>query len=327
MPSVVAADVVTDNRSHPEVAILLLEHGVDVHVEKPLAVNIADATHIVEAAERAGKVLAVGENNRHDPLNRLLVHLISSGIVGAPEFVAQSSGTGRSVVASPWRHSWAQGGLALDVGIHIGYILDSMVGPIDSIGATARRALDRRLWTGSDGEEREVAVESDDIYSAYFRCSGGTLGTWSMNFATSPGSATWQRTVWGELGSIDAPRDRSGEALRLNLGDKTLVGEEVKSVVPDFQLSEIEAKLFGGTPFAYRFDPEITDRKLLAAELLDFLGAVRQRAQPEVTGKVGLRSLAVIFTLLESAYVGLPVRVDDVLQGRVHAFQDRRTRG
>src|SRR4051812_11783761 len=48
-----AADVVTDNKSHPAVVIPLLEAGVPVQVEKPLAVTIADGLAMVEAAERS----------------------------------------------------------------------------------------------------------------------------------------------------------------------------------------------------------------------------------------------------------------------------------
>jgi len=123
-PGIVAADVVTDNRSHQEVAIPLLAAGLNVQVEKPLAVTIARAQRIIDAAHEHSRVLAVAENNRRDPMNRLLQHVVQSGLVGEPSFVTQLSFSANlGVYGTPWRHDLAQGGLALDVGIHLGYIL------------------------------------------------------------------------------------------------------------------------------------------------------------------------------------------------------------
>src|SRR4051812_4493786 len=40
-PRILAADVVTEPRSHPEVVIPLLEAGIHVQIEKPLSVTVA----------------------------------------------------------------------------------------------------------------------------------------------------------------------------------------------------------------------------------------------------------------------------------------------
>ncbi|HEX30553.1 TPA: hypothetical protein ENG04_10780 [Candidatus Poribacteria bacterium] len=53
----------------------------------------------------------------------------------------------------------------------------------------------------------------------------------------------------------------------------------------------------------------MTDRKLIAAEVWDFIEALRCRREPEVTGEMGLRSVAIISALIRSACSGEPVRV------------------
>jgi predicted dehydrogenase len=63
------------------------------------------------------------------------------------------------------------------------------------------------------------------------------------------------------------------------------------------------------------------DRRLLAIETADFLDAITEGRAPEVDAEQGLRSVAVVMALLESAASGQPVGVSDVLRGKVDGFQ------
>ncbi len=61
------AIVTTQPEYHPEVAIALLEAGIDVFCEKPLALTLADCRRMVETAERTGRILMAGFNRRFMP--------------------------------------------------------------------------------------------------------------------------------------------------------------------------------------------------------------------------------------------------------------------
>ncbi|MBS1853803.1 MAG: Gfo/Idh/MocA family oxidoreductase [Acidobacteria bacterium] len=52
---------------HEEIAVFLLEHGIDVLVEKPIAGDLAAAGRMVAAAEKAGRILQVGHLERFNP--------------------------------------------------------------------------------------------------------------------------------------------------------------------------------------------------------------------------------------------------------------------
>jgi predicted dehydrogenase len=67
IPSIEAASVAVPTVSHREVTAMLLEAGVDVLVEKPIAGNLADAKEMVDLAKARGRVLAVGHTERHNP--------------------------------------------------------------------------------------------------------------------------------------------------------------------------------------------------------------------------------------------------------------------
>jgi predicted dehydrogenase len=321
-PGIVAADVATEPRTHPDVVIPLLEAGLHVQVEKPLAVTVAPGLEMAAAAARADRILAVAENYRRDPMARLLRHAVESGAIGDPYFISEIHvGDGRRVVVAPWRHAWAQGGLALDVGVHFADMLEYLMGPVATVFAQGRKVRATREWTPPDGETRTVPVECDDLYSATLAFESGAQGVWIMHFA-SAGHCQWQRLVHGEAGTVAGPPDRSGAPVRLQRGAETLEGDALVAALPGFQLNDVETRLFGERPGACPLPFPEMDARNIAAETADFLDAIRERRQPEVTAAgAGLRAVALVMALLESAHAGAPVRVQDVLAGRVTEFQ------
>ncbi len=56
--------------------------GVPALVEKPIADDVASATRLVEAAEKAGVPLAVGHHRRHNPMCQRAKAIIDSGRLG-----------------------------------------------------------------------------------------------------------------------------------------------------------------------------------------------------------------------------------------------------
>ncbi len=77
-----AVVVATGSDSHYEVGLSCLEHGKHVLIEKPLALNSADAARLVEEAQRRKRVLLVGHLLRyHRGIERLKAY-IDEGYLG-----------------------------------------------------------------------------------------------------------------------------------------------------------------------------------------------------------------------------------------------------
>lgn len=76
--------VVVANRSidHCDTAIAALEAGRHVLVEKPMAVNVAEADCMIAAAHAAGRVLTVHQNRRLDSDLLYVQRVMQSGILG-----------------------------------------------------------------------------------------------------------------------------------------------------------------------------------------------------------------------------------------------------
>ena len=62
-----AAIVATPNRFHADIGVALLEKGVHVLVEKPIAATVADAQRMIDAAKANDRVLMVGQVERFNP--------------------------------------------------------------------------------------------------------------------------------------------------------------------------------------------------------------------------------------------------------------------
>lgn len=62
-----AAVIATPTENHREAAFQVLDLGIHVLVEKPLAATVVEAREIADAAQRAGKILAVGHVERFNP--------------------------------------------------------------------------------------------------------------------------------------------------------------------------------------------------------------------------------------------------------------------
>ncbi|MCC8067901.1 MAG: Gfo/Idh/MocA family oxidoreductase [Clostridiales bacterium] len=64
------AFVLSPKPCHPEQTKMLLQAGVDVFCEKPLAMTLREADEMAEMAEKTGKTLMVGFNRRFAPVYR-----------------------------------------------------------------------------------------------------------------------------------------------------------------------------------------------------------------------------------------------------------------
>ena len=72
-----AASVVVPTLDHLKVAQELMEAGIDVLIEKPLAPSLAEADEIIRIAQQTGRVVQVGHLERFNPAVRATVPLLA----------------------------------------------------------------------------------------------------------------------------------------------------------------------------------------------------------------------------------------------------------
>jgi predicted dehydrogenase len=178
---------------HAEVASRLLESGVHVLCEKPLATTVAEARSVVETARRAGCVLAVGNFRRYFETTQLVADLVSRGLCGAPRrFTAEEGYVFAWEAQSDY---WldrrrAGGGVLADLGSHVFVLLRTWLGGDLSVAAYRDDSL--------GGVEADCVVELD----------GPISGTVELSRTRSLRNEV---RIDCERGAIVAPLPRPGE--------------------------------------------------------------------------------------------------------------------
>lgn len=307
--------ITTTPETHTEVALKAFAAAVDVLAEKPVTLTVADGVRLVAAARAAGRTLAVAENYRRDPINRLGKALVEAGAIGRPFLATQAtSGSGEFVIMTPWRHRQDRGGIVIDMGVHYTDLLEYFLGPIDTVVGMHAIVDAQRL----DARGVSHPADAEDLSVGVMRFRSGAIANWLLSLA-GRGQASFARILYGSGGSLSLPPDRSGQPLSLvqrRAGvDVPVPQAELLDLAPDFALDPLTAALFGGERLTHYDLPwtEI-DANLLGIEQADFVSAIVNHRDPEVTGEQGLRSLAAVVGLLEAQRLGRMVTLDELLQ-------------
>ncbi|MBO0743778.1 MAG: Gfo/Idh/MocA family oxidoreductase [Candidatus Dormibacteraeota bacterium] len=333
-PELEAAGCTTDTGSHHLVASELLDLGLHVLCEKPLALTLRGARLIADRARAAGRVLSVAENFRRDPMNRLVRALVQEGAIGTPRLIVEEAIGGRdAILITPWRHRKLSGAMPVDAGVHSADLLQYFFGPVRRASGTVRLFEPRRRKRQTAGPggfyERwavdmpdEIEADGEDAIFGVLDFESGAVGQWTDNHA-GHGLPVRSRQLFGSTGSIVAPGDRSGGAVRLVLDDGTDVADAgVLDHAPGHRLEPLAAELFGAErPWRYELDFATTDRKLLALEYDELARCVRTGAAPEVGAEVAIRDLALVYALFESSVAGRAVSLQEVISGALDGYQ------
>lgn len=86
-PALDAIALATPVPTHAALAQQVLEAGKHCFVEKPLAQSAAEAEAVVEAAERAGRIVMVGQLLEYHPGVRMLKEIVDSGELGQTRYI------------------------------------------------------------------------------------------------------------------------------------------------------------------------------------------------------------------------------------------------
>lgn len=124
-PALDAVVIATPNAEHAPLAIAALQAGKHVLVDKPFALDLAEAEAVVRAAQTAERVVTVFQNRRFDADFLTLQQLLADGVLGEVAECHSHFDRYRPQVRDRWRESDAPGaGLWMDLGPHL---LDQML--------------------------------------------------------------------------------------------------------------------------------------------------------------------------------------------------------
>jgi predicted dehydrogenase len=260
-----AAIVATPNSLHGEHALLALEHGLPVLVEKPMTVDPRDAERLVAVAGERGLTCAVAMNLRFHPGILALRELVSEGSLGPIRFAQVSFGSdlrgwrpGTDYRTSYSARADLGGGIVRD-SIHELDYLTWILGPAGTVSAEVARVSD-------------LEIDVEDIGTALIRLASGALASVDLTY-------------------VD-PVYRRG---------CLLVGA-VATAHWDWTRGTVEIRRPGAEQQTIDVAADVSDTYV--AELRDFLDAARTGRAPRTSVEEGRDAVRLAAALLRSAADG-----------------------
>ena len=219
-----AVVVITPSFLHAEVTIAALDRGLPVLCEKPMTTAVEDATRMMEASRKSGKLLYIGFQKRLVPTTAKMRELAAAGEIGAIQFVSGNLFRGdwnpnswkytdpKTGVATNWRYlTFTEGSALLEDGIHeldtLNWIINSPVARVTATG-------------GNNVFKQRETVDHAAVIVEYE--SGVKLSFDFSLFAPNAGPQSRRMVIIGSEGVMEpepekgrvAIRSRSGGAVR-----------------------------------------------------------------------------------------------------------------
>lgn len=273
-----AAVVASPTDLHADSAVPLLEAGIDLLVEKPIASSRREAARIADVADRNGRVVAVGHVERFNPAWPVAV-----AKVGAPVAV-------ESHRRAPFTFRSLDVGVVLDLMIHdIDLVLSLRPGRLVDVHGTAVAA------TGGH----------EDAVRAHLRFESGFVA--DLTASRIHPSVDRSMTIWGRSGIVSVDF-QSKRVDAVTPSAEVMSGEFVAAGIASAERDRLKESFF--ETVLPRTTEELPQGNAIAAEHDDFLRAVATRGRPVVDAASGLEALDVALRVVESLTI---VRLDGVV--------------
>lgn len=255
-----AASVAVPTVLHLEVARTLMEAGVDVLIEKPVAATLGEADELLRVAAEHKRVAQVGHLERFNPAVRATLPLINR-----PMFFEVH----RLSVFSP---------RALDVDV----VLDLMIHDLDVVLTFVKSEVKEIRAVGLPVLSGKV-----DIANVRLEFESGCVANFTASRVSTERVRKLRFFQAGQYISIDYGRQdvlvfSVGGAAGNAVGSAAEMASE-PSVNPQIQMAK----------------PAVTAEEPLLAEIKAFLQSVRERSRPVVSLEDGRRALELGLAILE----------------------------
>jgi predicted dehydrogenase len=247
---------------HHDIVIDSVNRGLHVLVEKPIASTVDEAKRMIDAADRAGVVLAVGHIERFNPAVIELKRRMDAGELGRVFML-------HSRRQSPFPQRIQDVGVASDLAIHE---LDMMLYLTGSTVAHLKAETSQVLPHPS----------REDIVFALLRFENGILGVLDVNWVTP--SSVRELTITGERGMFVV----NYLSQELFFHENPAAPRQENTAIWDFSVVAGNMTRF-----------QIPRREPLRGELESFLTSARTGRRPLVDGRDGLRAIDLALRIVE----------------------------
>ena len=279
-PELELAAVATESGVHAEIVLYCIDHGINVIVEKPMAMNMADADEIVRRSAEKGVKVSVCHQNRFNVAIQELRKALEAGRFGK---ISHGSinvrwNRGRSYYdQADWRGKWASdGGCLFNQCIHGIDLLRWMMGDeVEEVYGVTRQQFHDYL-------------EAEDVGLAVVKFGNGAIGTIEGTVNVYPKNLEETLYLFGQTGTVKIGGTSTNNIDVWNFADETEADQANKG------LAEQTSNVYGN------------GHTSLYADVIE---AIQNNRKPYVDALAGRNAVEMILSIYKSMKTGQPVKL------------------
>ena len=272
--------IATESGVHAEIALYCIDHGINVIIEKPMAMSMKDAEEIIARSEEKGVKVSVCHQNRFNIAVQQMRSAVETGRFGRISHGSINVRWNRNrnyYDQAPWRGKWASdGGCLFNQCIHGIDLLRWMMGDeVEEVyGVTKQQFHDY--------------LECEDIGMAVVKFKNGAVGTIEGTVNVYPQNLEETLYMFGENGTVKIGGKSTNNIDVWNFVDETEEDQKNKG------LAEQTSNVYGN------------GHTSLYADVID---AIQNDRKPYVDAVAGRNAVEMILAIYQSAATGAPVKL------------------
>lgn len=269
--------IATESGVHAEIALYCIEHGINIIVEKPIAMNISDADRIIEKSREKNVKVAACHQNRFNLAVQEMKKAICSGRFGKishGSIHVRWNRTKDYYDQAAWRGKWASDG---------GALMNQCIHGIDLLRWMMDDGVDEVY--GVTAQQFHGYIECEDVGMAVVKFRNGAIGTIEGTVNVYPHNLEETLYLFGEKGTVKLGGTSANNIDVWDFDDS----EEDKQ-----GLKEETSNVYGN------------GHTSLFADVID---AINNDRDPYVDAIAGRNALEMVLAIYESAQTGNPVKL------------------
>ena len=272
--------IATESGLHAEIALYCIDHGVNVIIEKPMAMSMADAEEIIRRSEEKNVKVCACHQNRFNVAVQETRKALETGRFGKLSHGSIHVRWNRNqdyYTQAPWRGTWAQdGGCLMNQCIHGIDLLRWMMGDeVEEVYGVTRQQFHHYL-------------ECEDVGLAVVKFKNGAIATIEGTTNVYPKNLEETLYLFGETGTVKIGGTSTNNIDVWNFADEDEADAKNKG------LQEATSNVYGN------------GHTSLYADMID---AIEHDQKPYVDAVAGRNALEMILAIYQSSATGKPVKL------------------
>jgi predicted dehydrogenase len=279
-PEIELIAIATESGAHAEIALECISRGINLIIEKPIAMSIEDADKIIALSKEKGVKVSACHQNRFNLAVQRMRRAVENGRFGKLSHGSIHVRWNRNLAyyeQAPWRGKWeSDGGALMNQCIHGIDLLRWMMGDeVDEVYGATRQQFHEYL-------------ECEDIGMAVVKFKNGAIGTVEGTVNVFPKNLEETLFLFGQTGTVKL----GGAACNhIDVWDFSEMSEED---VHNTGLQEIASNVYGN------------GHTSLYADVID---AIKHDRTPYVDAVAGKNALEMVLAIYNSQLTGQPVKL------------------